>query len=223
MEEVKRLINSRRGYRSHLKRLFATAGEILEWGNTDNTATLETTLADLIEQLERKRSILVELDKQISAGIGDDDLESEILESEEIQAEFSSTMAWVKRLMQKLQVPTRSSHHHLHKRSMDHHYLRTPNQGLHWLCLSRQAVRKTLTMTQVNSTLHRDHQMHSRNHRTSDASNTSHTKPCDLEHGVNSTVRLPGLDLPTFSGDALEWRPFWDGFDVHLTYQCYFS
>ena len=43
-----------------------------------------TSLADLIEQLERKRTILVNLDRQISAGVSDDDLEAEILESEEI-------------------------------------------------------------------------------------------------------------------------------------------
>ena len=27
-------------------------------------------------------------------------------------------------------------------------------------------------------------------------------------------MRLPRLDLPTFSGNALEWQPFWDGFDA---------
>ena len=62
-----------------------------------------TSLADLIEQLERKRTILVDLDRQISAGVSDDDLEAEILESEEIQSELSSTMARVKRLMQQFQ------------------------------------------------------------------------------------------------------------------------
>jgi len=33
-------------------------------------------------------------------------------------------------------------------------------------------------------------------------------------HAANSIVRLPRLDLPTFSGNALEWQPFWDGFDA---------
>ena len=35
-----------------------------------------------------------------------------------------------------------------------------------------------------------------------------------LQYGINSTVRLPRLDLPTFSGNALEWQPFWDGFNA---------
>ena len=93
MEDVKRLINSRRGYRSHLKRLIGTAGETIE-RCSNNTSEMDdaTSLADLIEQLERKRTILVDLDKQISAGISDDDLEAEVLESEEIQSELSSTI-----------------------------------------------------------------------------------------------------------------------------------
>jgi len=33
-------------------------------------------------------------------------------------------------------------------------------------------------------------------------------------HAANSTVRLARLDLPTFSSSALEWQPFWEGFDA---------
>ena len=45
------------------------------------------------------------------------------------------------------------------------------------------------------------------------------------QHGTNSTVCLPRLDLPTFSGNALEWQPFWDGFNaaVNLIYQLQMS
>ena len=104
MKDVKRLINSRREYRSHLKRLLSTAGETMErYSNSTSEMDDVTSLADLIEQLERKRTILVDLDRQISAGVSDDDLEAEILESEEIQSELSSTMARVKRLMQQFQ------------------------------------------------------------------------------------------------------------------------
>ena len=55
------------GYHSHLKWLISTAGEMIEWCS-NNTSEMDdaTSLADLIEQLERKRTILVNLDKQIS-------------------------------------------------------------------------------------------------------------------------------------------------------------
>lgn len=33
-------------------------------------------------------------------------------------------------------------------------------------------------------------------------------------HTINTNVRLPRLDLPNFSGNALEWQSFWDGFEA---------
>ena len=47
-----------------------------------------------------------------------------------------------------------------------------------------------------------------------DVFDASHTKLHELQLGINSTVHLPRLDLPTFSGNALEWQPFWDGFNA---------
>ena len=42
----------------------------------------------------------------------------------------------------------------------------------------------------------------------------SHTKLHEPQLGINGAVRLPILDLPTFSGNALEWQRFWDGFNA---------
>ena len=98
MEDVQRLIRSRRGYRSHLERLFRTAGEIIERCDNDSPETEDSAkLAKLIEQLERKKTILIDLDRQISVKVSDDDLEAEILESEDLQFQISSTIARVKR------------------------------------------------------------------------------------------------------------------------------
>ena len=33
-------------------------------------------------------------------------------------------------------------------------------------------------------------------------------------HVVNTTIQLPRLDLPNFSGKAREWQSFWDGFEA---------
>jgi len=109
MKKIKRLNLSRRGYHSHLKRLLASAGEILDRGNDKSEVDSITKLTDLIEQFDRKRNILVDLDKQIAAGISDDDLEAELLESEEIQSKISATVTRVKHLMQVLQAQTHSS------------------------------------------------------------------------------------------------------------------
>jgi len=59
-----------------------------------------------------------------------------------------------------------------------------------------------------------EHTLTEERQATQEVSDSSHTETHELQHGVNTSVRLPRLDLPTFSGDALEWQPFWDGFDV---------
>ena len=52
MEELKRLISSRRGYRTHLKKLVAKAMELAEQYSNDPTTQLDpTTLTDLCDQL----------------------------------------------------------------------------------------------------------------------------------------------------------------------------
>ena len=57
-------------YHSHFKRLISTAGEMIErYNNNISEMDDETLLVDLTEQLERKRTILLDLDRQISAGL----------------------------------------------------------------------------------------------------------------------------------------------------------
>ena len=183
-----------------------------------------TSLADLIEQLERKRTILVDLDRQISTGVSDDDLEAEILESEEIQSELSSTMARVKRLMQQFQQvlthsPRSSSPSQVQQTT------RSPSQVSQTTTRSSSpASSETNTLpTPPQSPVHKEDMAHHHSTRQNppqrstsdlDVSDASHTKLHEPQLGINSTVRLPRLDLPTFSGNALEWQPFWDGFNA---------
>ena len=77
--ELKRLLQSRRGYRAHLTRLFTATTELLERCNssTPNEDDLDT-LVELISQLERKKGILADLEKQISAAIDEEELEAEV-------------------------------------------------------------------------------------------------------------------------------------------------
>ena len=182
-----------------------------------------TSLADLIEQLERKRTILVDLDRQISAGVSDDDLEAEILESEEIQSELSSTMAKVKRLMQQFQQvlthsPRSSSPSQVQQTT------RSPSQISQTTRSSSPASSETDTLpTPPQSPVHKEDMAHHHSTKQNppqrstshlDVFDASHTKLHEPQFGINSTVRLPRLDLPTFSGNALEWQPFWDGFNA---------
>ena len=62
-EDIKRLIQSRRGYRAHLKRLFTSINELMERCNTTDPEEDDAdTLSDLLAQLERKKAILTDLD-----------------------------------------------------------------------------------------------------------------------------------------------------------------
>ena len=179
MEEVKRLTNSRRGYRSHLKRFFATAGEILERGNTDNTATLKTTLTDLIEQLQMKRSILVELDKHLRWHrwwrFGNWDTRVRGNTSWDFLYWGTGKTSYAKALSANPLFSPAVTFTRDQWVTITFEHPTKP--GLRRLCLSRQAVREALTMTQLHTTLHRNHapnplQRSMEAHRTSDASNT---------------------------------------------------
>ena len=50
------------------------------------------TLTQLISHLDRKKNILADLDKDITARINEEKLESEVLEFEELHSDISSTV-----------------------------------------------------------------------------------------------------------------------------------
>ena len=69
----------------------------------------------------------------------------------------------------------------------------------------------------TNEDTHHDSTKHNPPQRSTsdiDVSDSSHTKLHEPQLGINGTVRLPRLDLPTSSGSELKWQPFWDGFST---------
>ena len=186
------------------------------------THAYSAKLAELSEQLERKKTILIDLDRQISVKVSDDDLEAEILESEDLQFQISSTIARVKRRVQKLQALTRKS-----PPSSPPSNSRSPSPtssstdtSTDTESLSVSQASETLENTQSDFTesVHlQDTQ--AKPQRSADRQNVSDslTKPLELQlqqQHLSNTVRLPKLDLCTFSGNMLEWQPFWDGFNA---------
>ena len=103
-DELKRLIQSRHDCRAYLKRLFTTTLELLERCNTTTPDKEDPdTLTELISQLDRKKSILADLDKEIAARINEEELEAEVLESEELQSEISRVIMKGKRLQRRIE------------------------------------------------------------------------------------------------------------------------
>jgi glycogen synthase len=85
MEEIARLQASRRGHKSHLKKVLNKANEILKVEPSKADEIALTTLKTTLEQLTRKQQLVRELDEKIAAKITDPKkLETEIYESEEL-------------------------------------------------------------------------------------------------------------------------------------------
>lgn len=94
MENIQRIQHSRKGHRSHLTKVLNKAAKIMEdeAPNTMQIASLTAT----IEQLARKRTILNEINEKIISTIEDpDELEQEIMETEDIESEINEKTAQI--------------------------------------------------------------------------------------------------------------------------------
>ena len=102
MEELKHHITSRRAYRNHLKKLVSKVAEITELFDSNSSSKPDSTaLTDLRKQLERKQTILTELDTKISTPITDkDELEREIIEFEEYFFLMATNIARIAHLLE---------------------------------------------------------------------------------------------------------------------------
>ena len=94
MDELKRLRSSQRGYRTHLRRLTTRVTEVLE---QDNHSSADITgLKDPHEQLQHKKNILIPLDGLVVGLIeGEEELEAEVCEAEDIQALISENISQI--------------------------------------------------------------------------------------------------------------------------------
>ena len=102
MEELKCLHSSWRGYRSHLSKTLTGVAEILEGDPTSPLSELDAVLLmNTLEQLQRKKEVLCDLNKKIAACIMDEgEMESEIYEAEEQEASLLDNIAKVKFFLQ---------------------------------------------------------------------------------------------------------------------------
>ena len=96
MEEAQRTQASRRGHRAHLTKLLKRTDDIMtnESSSEMDMATLQSTT----EQLEKKKAILKELDAKIITLIEQpDELEKEIIDSEDIQSNIIEKICQVRK------------------------------------------------------------------------------------------------------------------------------
>ena len=93
MAELKRAQCSRRGYRTHLKKLLQSADELLI--NPQPLSEINVaSLRDLHEQFRRKQDMISALDTKILEAIeNDEEIEAEVLQAEEVASSISTVKA----------------------------------------------------------------------------------------------------------------------------------
>ena len=221
MEEVQRLQTSCRGYRAHTTKLLTGIAELTS--EASDASNEELTLT--IERLERKQTILEDLDARIAPLIiNETDLEAEIIEAEDTRTKILTGLV---RLRLKLSSHTRAASTEPVPRNPDSappSVARIPHTHPEPTVHSETTVGSiSTTHTTVSSiTSHTPHISVDLHHITeadvhgpiySVAGVTPTTERTTLTSSSYSTSRLPKLSIPTFTGDPLNWQSFWDCFD----------
>ncbi|XP_028403790.1 uncharacterized protein LOC114541524, partial [Dendronephthya gigantea] len=216
-ENLQKLQASRAGYRAHLTQTIKKAANILtkEDSLTDSDIT---SIKRIIDQLTRKRSILEELDEKIVALVEEPkELEKEIFQSEDIKEEIDETIAQISSTIERFQstklspsnppseVPqvvvenARDQTSSTSVNTNDQTHSGTPNE------IAQQETVPPPTETQLQI----ETPVVTPVLPTTPPSTTPH-HPSPL----NQNSRLPKLNLPTFSGNPLQWFTFWDSFEA---------
>ena len=197
MDEFKRLANSCKGYRIHLKKLLAKAADVIERQRNEATPLdmpSLTDLRDLRDQLRRKDELISALDAEILKHIKEeDDLVTEVCEAEDIKESISTNIAHITQIIDTLHAATVSepipiSAHPDTSTTRSHADLtveRTPSTS----------VEPPPPSSDVPPPV-------------------THTAPPRVVAVSHETTRLPKLNIPTFAGDTLQWQSFWDCFEA---------
>ena len=154
--------------------------------------------------MEWKKAIFTDSDTRIVSIMNEDEVEAEVLESEDLQLDISSTISKGKRLQKCLQLLELPS-------SLTPHSKDKPTQPLP---TDTSLPQTTLQASMVETWGTSPPRNLSSSEILTEASDSGLLPTPHVTHAANSTVHLPRLDLPTFSGNTLDWQQFWDSFDA---------
>ena len=183
MEELQRKVASRRGHRAHLTKLHNKMEDLMA-GEID--AVQRATIGIHIGQLEQKSQKLSQLDTEIADLIEKpEDLEQEILESEELQCSIAEQICRAKTFLeisqtQQLVEPTEQNIQ--------------PPSGI----IATQPPQSA--------------ELEGNSPSQGAALGTSMVSTSSNSSTVQNVSRLPKLILPTFGGNPLYWQSFWDSY-----------
>ena len=195
MEEFKKLANSRKGFRIHLKKLLSKAANLIELQRSklsESDLLSVTELRDLRDQLQSKDKLISTLDVEILKHIKDEEeLVMEVCEAEDIKESILTSIAHVTHIIDTLSATVSE-----------------PNP------INTQSDTSTTQILVEPSTADPTSIEHTP--PTSVEQPPPSDVPTPVTHVASPTVvsvshditRLPKLSIPTFAGDTLEWQYF---------------
>ena len=175
---MERLKAVRAGHRGAVTRLINKTDEKLENNDINNQK-----LAAAVENLERKQSVLQELDGQILDSTELPDVQQEIMDTDDYNLQMEETISRYKDIISSSKVSTPQA---------------TVSDFSNYSQPQTSNVESSHNTNQNTNTTHSQPIME----------NTFDPHPTQ-----RFFHRLPTLDLPTYSGDVLLWQTFWESFE----------
>ena len=221
-ENLAKFVASRAGYRAHLTQTFKKASSIIQKESLTDSDIV--SLNRIKEQLARKKTILQELDQKIAPAIEEPkEIEKEIFETEDILEQIEEAAAQISQSINNF-VSTESSQ------------VNPPHEFIQAISQSTNIQTPLNTTTNANPTTEVAQQNNTPlgNTQSEEVSQPPVVEQPQQEHQVNTpedpptlpattphnpssfnqNSRLPKLNLPTFSGNPLQWFTFWDSFQA---------
>ena len=193
MEELPKLLASRRAHKAHLTKLKHKIDDTAKGTITQNEIAL---LNSLVDQLKQMRETLKELNDKIAVLLETPgDLEAEILDKEELDSLIVEKICITDNLIE------------LAKGNLSQHVLSHSPENISTPSSSPQKGQENQQSNSPPSTGTSGSDFEGS--IAASAENSPITPP---PVSTFQTNRLPKLVLPSFNGNPLEWQSFWDAF-----------
>ncbi|XP_071136836.1 uncharacterized protein [Mytilus edulis] len=198
--ELPKLKSRRMGNRSAVTRLlrkFADAKEI------DREELLAT-----YENLQQKKKLLDKLNEQIENASETEDIETEIVDTDEYTTNFVTKLRHFKIFIDKTSQPisNQPSHSSYQVLNVDSPpFIPTSSPEIAQTSYAAPSLPQSNDAARILT-------------ETSQIATSISTSSYTVPSAISSNHRLPKLTLPTFNGNILEWPSFWDSYESAVHY-----